>query len=675
MYNKTFKKSLAVFLAALMTLGIFSVAVSATEIDDTGAFNVLVQNVAGLPIPEGYGGDDAEGDPMTDAIQMGRRLGYVGLSAEEIAEINTRIERIDAKIAAYEADITSINGDIEEMRLMQAALLGNIDAKVAQKKGVEDEATLAQLDAEIAELNAQFTANAEQIAVMDAHIRSDESKIAVRRDEKAGFIEKLDADDAYKYASYPLQSEFLLLQEDFNYDQYLRQEMEFYADVHKVECESCNATVEFTAADLASKESLICAGDGCGKRVYFEDGLVCEAYIECPACAVKNYFADDDAINEDGEFCDACGELMPANRDTIVNMRDSAVICPYCDTVNIATTDAVIETNSIICPDCGKEIENILIDYTNSLSYRHGTEHKGGVPMGDGLNTFSKLDENEHGRYAVYNTDRVAWEVASGIATGLNDELTPKGFSVTTVELEDGYYLDIYNIHADAGGASGDVEARAAQFRQLADYIMKHSVYDPEVGIYDHAVIVGGDFNTYISSEDRAEANSRLIENLLEYAHLNDAWAVRDRAEILENDAADWDQDQLAYDYEPYYEYARRDSVPAGYDEYTYREGFYDSVERILYASGNGLSLKLAEFGYGWIFSEDDAERLLSDHPYASATFNYQIVRKKARKTFTNDDEPATDPSRNFLFKFLEFLRSIFRAIGLLFKDHGNINL
>lgn len=661
MYNKTFKKSLAVFLSVLMTLCAVGVAASAADIGDSGAFNVLVQNVAGLPIPEGYGGDDAEGDPMTDAIQMGRRLGYVGLSDEEIAEINTRIERIDAKIAAYEADIVSVNGDIDEMRLMQAALLGNIDAKVAQKEGVEDEATLAQLDAEIAELNAQFTANAEQIAVMDAHIRSDESKIAARRDEKAGFIEKLDADDAYKDASYPLQSEFLLLQEDFNYDQYLRQEMEFYADVHKVECESCNATVEFTAADLASKESLICAGDGCGKRVYFEDGLVCEAYIECPVCAVKNYFADDDAINEDGEFCDACGALMPVDRDTVVDLRDPAVICPYCDTVNIATDEATIETNSIICPDCGKEIEDIMIDYTNSLSRRHGTEHKGGVPMGDGLNTFSSA-------YSLYNTSRVAWDVANGIATGLNDELTPKGFSVTTVELEEGYYLDIYNLHADAGGDPGDVEARAAQFDQLAQYIMAHSVYDPDKGVYDHAVIVGGDFNTYISSED-TPGNSRLIENLIEKAHLNDAWAVRDRAEITEN-VSDPD-----YDYEPYYEYARRDSVPAGVDEYLYREGFYDSVERIMYASGNGIDINLTAFGYGRIYSEDDAERMLSDHPYASASFTYEIVEKKARKTFTNDGDPTTDPSRGFLFKFLEFLRSIFRAIGLLFKDHGNINL
>ncbi len=669
MYNKTIKKTLAVFLAALMILGAVSVAASAAEIGDTGWFNVLVQNVAGLPIPEGYGGEDAEGDPLTDAIQMGRRLGYVGLSDEEVADINTRVTRLDAKISGYEADIVSINAEITEMRARQAVLLGNIDAKVAQRDGEEDEAVIAQLNAEIAELNAQFTANAQKIAVMDAHVADYNGKIDAARSAKSALADKLDLDDSYKDAIdplYPLRPQikagFLLLQEDFNYDQYLRQEMELYTDIHKVTCESCDHTVQFTAFDLGSSDSLICSGDGCGKRVFFEDGLVFEACVECPSCGAKNYYADsDDVDDENGEFCAECGELMEITYKDVINLMDEAVVCPYCDTVNIATDDAVIETNSILCPDCGKEIENIVIDYQDSLLYRRGTEHKGGVPMGDGLNTFA-CD------YNLYSTSRVAWNEASGIATGLNDELTPKGFSVCTAELADGYYVDIYNLHADAGGDAGDVAARAAQFDQLAEYIMAHSVYDPDKGVYDHAVIVGGDFNTYISAEDTIQ-NSRLIENLIEKAHLNDAWAVRDRDEITEN-VSDGD-----YDYEPYYDYARRDTVPEGYSEYEYREGFYDSVERILYASGNGINLYLTDFGYGKIYSEDDEDRMLSDHPYAAAGFGFEIVQKKARKTFTNDDDPATDPARGFLFKFLEFIRSIFRAIGLLFKDHGNINL
>lgn len=658
--SKLIKKSVAVLLCVILTLGVFGIAASADSHD--GSFNILVQNVAGLPIPEGFSPEEGAGDPLEDAIQMGRRLGYLGLTQEERDDVNARIAHIDEKVAAFNSDIAAVNAQIADVKILQSELLARIDSLNAQKEATDDDDAIAQLDAQIAALNAEFTANAEKIAVLDAHIASDEAKISALSAKKSSLQDELYDDDYYADLSYPLHVDFLTVQEDFNYDQFFRQEMGYYADTHAITCEKCGETAEFTQNDLSSKDSVYCSAASCGKRVFFADSDLREVSMACPECGAVNYFADSRALNENGEFCEACGSLMPVTDSSVQDLADPVVICPYCDAVTVVTDADTIEANSLICPHCGDEIEDAEADYVDSLLYRHGTEHSGGVPMGDGLNTFS-------GTYNLYDTSRVTWKEAYGIMTGLNDELTNKGFSVTTVEIAEGYYLDIYNLHADAGGLEGDVAARAAQFDQLADYIMTHSLFDPETGVYDHAVLIGGDFNTYISAEDTG-GNSKLIQNLIEKAHLNDAWAVRDRDEIAEN------VNNTEYDYAPYYEYARRDAVPAGItDEYMYRSGFYDSVERILYASGNGLEITLDSFGYGRIYSEDDETRMLSDHPYAYAMFNYDFVEKVNRKTFTNDDGPSTDQPRGFLFKFLEFIRNIFRAIGLLFKDHNNINI
>ena len=50
-----------------------------------------------------------------------------------------------------------------------------------------------------------------------------------------------------------------------------------------------------------------------------------------------------------------------------------------------------------------------------------------------------------------------------------------------------GIRVDIYNLHMDAGGCQGDVQARVAQSQQLADYMTLNSSGNP--------VIVVGDFN------------------------------------------------------------------------------------------------------------------------------------------------------------------------------------
>ena len=285
-------------------------------------------------------------------------------------------------------------------------------------------------------------------------------------------------------------------------------------------------------------------------------------------------------------------------------------------------------------------------DWLGNITERHQTEHSGGVPLGDGLNVFST--------YALYNEYRVAWNESAGILDDGSDELTYKGFLVTTIKLAEGRYVDIYDIHADAYGGTESVNARKSQYTQLANYIRKHSVYDESTGTYDHAVIVTGDFNSSICVEDKTGGDPYLISKLLEPAHLNDAWAVQVIDEIYENPE----------DYSAYYTYAKETDL-----SYSESQGHYDSVERICFADGNGIDLTCDSFGYLQI-TETEGGRPLSDHCAAEATFTYKIVDKIV-DTSHNHDKENVEAEKGFLLRFLEYLASIFRAIGKLITGLG----
>ena len=74
-----------------------------------------------------------------------------------------------------------------------------------------------------------------------------------------------------------------------------------------------------------------------------------------------------------------------------------------------------------------------------------------------------------------------------GLRDGRSDCLAEKGFSVARTELAPGAILDVYNVHGEAGDGPGDVEARAAGYLQLAEFMREHSA--------GHAVLLGGDTN------------------------------------------------------------------------------------------------------------------------------------------------------------------------------------
>ena len=99
--------------------------------------------------------------------------------------------------------------------------------------------------------------------------------------------------------------------------------------------------------------------------------------------------------------------------------------------------------------------------------------------FGDGLSTFS--------RFRFTEPDRTAWRSCNGFTGDYFDCLTPKGFTRTTLELDDGASLDVYDVHLDAGFSDGDRGARTAQLDQLGAAVLRYST--------ERAVLVGGDFN------------------------------------------------------------------------------------------------------------------------------------------------------------------------------------
>jgi hypothetical protein len=76
---------------------------------------------------------------------------------------------------------------------------------------------------------------------------------------------------------------------------------------------------------------------------------------------------------------------------------------------------------------------------TDNHPYR--TPTSGGAAIGSGLNTLSN--------FQFTNFVRTKWGTCSN-AEGA-DCLTPKGFTSMRVRVDEGVYVDFYNLHADAG--------------------------------------------------------------------------------------------------------------------------------------------------------------------------------------------------------------------------------
>ena len=85
------------------------------------------------------------------------------------------------------------------------------------------------------------------------------------------------------------------------------------------------------------------------------------------------------------------------------------------------------------------------------------------------------------------------------------------------VRVSEGAWVDVYNLHADAGSDSGDISARGKNFAQLSGYISKWSVGMP--------VLVMGDTNARYTRSGDAETLASFVSS----NGFTDAWIVNAR--------------------------------------------------------------------------------------------------------------------------------------------------
>ncbi|WP_051837088.1 jacalin-like lectin [Streptomyces sp. NRRL WC-3742] len=187
-----------------------------------------------------------------------------------------------------------------------------------------------------------------------------------------------------------------------------------------------------------------------------------------------------------------------------------------------ASTDRQSSTTAIGSRLAPYDLVNVQEDFNYHAALYAADAHpnrtatSGGAGIGSGLNTLSGL---------AYDTDdfeRVKWndcQLDSG------DCLTPKGFTFMRTRLAEGVYVDVYNLHANAGTNPGDETARAANLAQLTGYIRTHSA--------GNAVLVAGDTNTrYTRADDTIGAFA--ADN-----GLTDAWVKLERGGVAPTKGAD----------------------------------------------------------------------------------------------------------------------------------------
>lgn len=159
----------------------------------------------------------------------------------------------------------------------------------------------------------------------------------------------------------------------------------------------------------------------------------------------------------------------------------------------------------------------------------------GGLAQGQGLNVFST--------HKLYNMRRVKWNAEFGSLSGSMDAVANKGFIYALMELEPGVYINVINVHMDAGYDVLSIQARANNFKQLAAFI-NENLND------GRALIVQGDFNFKF----KRQLKDDLVNNLLAPTGLTDVWAelynggITDPADPAYHwDAAGDDLDRIAY--------------------------------------------------------------------------------------------------------------------------------
>ena len=218
-------------------------------------------------------------------------------------------------------------------------------------------------------------------------------------------------------------------------------------------------------------------------------------------------------------------------------------------------------------------------DLVSKLELQYRTEFSGNVPFGNGLMTFS--------RYPLYMSTKEKWTDTHGIIIDGADQMIPKGFTYSSLEIKPGYFIDIYNIHTDADCDEESMRCRRSNMAQLADYINKVSV--------GKAVIVFGDTNSRYTREGDA-----FYELLLVPCNLKDAWI----------------QNVMNGEIPPKGESRMVDDLGQ----------LGEVVDKIWFRSGKNIEINASTFKVLFTEFTDDEGNQLSDHYPITSRIDYKLL-------------------------------------------------
>lgn len=209
-------------------------------------------------------------------------------------------------------------------------------------------------------------------------------------------------------------------------------------------------------------------------------------------------------------------------------------------------------------------------DATDTHPYRTATS--GGVPFGSGLNTLAN--------YPWIDFTRIQWDECSNDTDF--DCLTPKGFTFMRMQVtgfadnNTATFIDLYNLHADAGITDADETSRNSNLNQVLSYV--------ETWSSGNAVIIYGDTNSrYTRIADTA------VLTLLD-SGFTDAWVQIARNGVV-----------------PTIESLCENPQPSG-------NITCETVDKVWYRSSPLTTLEAESFDYIGTWFVDASGNALSDH-------------------------------------------------------------
>lgn len=196
------------------------------------------------------------------------------------------------------------------------------------------------------------------------------------------------------------------------------------------------------------------------------------------------------------------------------------------------------------------------------------------LAVGDGLGVLS--------RFPFSDEQRVPWKACFGALDtsdgGAADCAAVKGFAVVRMTLADGASVDVYTLHAEAGGTPQDQALQADDFAELAAFITSYSE--------GRAVIIGGDTNLHTDSDHpdaSGDADTEVWATFLEATSLTDACTATDCPDT-------------------------------------------DSIDKIAYRSADTLTLEATTHDMPRADFQDPNGDDLSDHPPLVVTFTWKAT-------------------------------------------------